>query len=138
MRQKHQSIPPVCTITRDQTLKLGMFPDWDRTCNILMYKTMLQPTEPPGQGHCSFVRKKSQLLLITSFLILFIHWEFQLNVSSTNYIIFYIFVFMPLYALFLTPSSELLHITNTPFIFVCSVFNFIHCEFNFAYYIFHI
>ena len=39
---------PVCPQTKHQTWTL-MCPAGDRTCNILSYGKLLQPTEPPGQ-----------------------------------------------------------------------------------------
>ena len=47
-------LPPVSTLTEDQTCKPGMCPDLAsnlQTCTLSVYGTMLQPTEPhwPGQ-----------------------------------------------------------------------------------------
>ena len=35
---------------------LPIHPDGDRTCNILVFEMMLQPSEPPGQGEKADVR----------------------------------------------------------------------------------
>ena len=44
-------LPPVCAPTGDWTYNLGMCPDWESNLQILVYGMMLQPAEPPGQGH---------------------------------------------------------------------------------------
>ena len=48
---------PVCAPSGHWTQILGMCPAWNLTCDLLVYGTMLQPTEPPGQGmnHLVFV-----------------------------------------------------------------------------------
>ena len=43
-------LPPIGTPTRGGTCNLGMCPDRNQTCNLLVYGKMLQPTDPPGQG----------------------------------------------------------------------------------------
>ena len=55
------------TPTRDQTRNLRMCPDWGWTRNFLVYGTMLQPTESPGEGTMfifmegGFKHKKAQV-----------------------------------------------------------------------------
>ena len=44
-------LTPIYSLTRDKTHNLGMCPYWNQTHNLLVYGTMLQPTEPPGQGY---------------------------------------------------------------------------------------
>ena len=45
----------VCAPTGDGTCNLGTCPARDRTLNLLVYGTMLQSTEPPGQGSNIFL-----------------------------------------------------------------------------------
>ena len=49
-------LPPVGTQTRDWTWNLGMCPHWNQTCNLLMYKRTLQPTEQPVQSKSHFLK----------------------------------------------------------------------------------
>lgn len=43
-------LPPAHPLTRDQTHTQVCALTWNRTHNLLMYGTILQPVEPPGQG----------------------------------------------------------------------------------------
>ena len=49
--------PPVHTLMGDWTWNLGMCPDRESNCKVLVYGMTLQPTEPPGQGiyHIFFI-----------------------------------------------------------------------------------
>ena len=48
-REKHQHERNIDVLLPVRALTGG------RTCNILVYRTMLQPPEPPGQGDTSFL-----------------------------------------------------------------------------------
>ena len=54
---------PTRAPARDRICNLGMCPDQDRGCNILVYGTTLQPPEPPGLARASLV-----FLIIASYL----------------------------------------------------------------------
>ena len=43
-------LPSTRTLTKDPICKLGMCPDLGSKPSPLVYGTMLQPTEPPGQN----------------------------------------------------------------------------------------
>ena len=49
----HQ-LPPVCAPAGDPAPNLRMCSDWGLNPLRLVYGTMLQPTEPPGQGCLGF------------------------------------------------------------------------------------
>ena len=49
--EKHRSEPPMRAPTEDRPSNLGMCPDGESNPQSLVYGTMLQPTEPLGQGH---------------------------------------------------------------------------------------
>ena len=51
-------LPPTHAPIRDWTHSLGMCPHWNGTRNVLLYRMMLQPTEPPGQGYISILQKQ--------------------------------------------------------------------------------
>ena len=50
-------LPSICAPTGDQTYNLGCALTGDQICNFLVYRTMLQPTEPPGQGSHNLLTK---------------------------------------------------------------------------------
>ena len=56
-------LPPICALTRHQTCNLGICPDQNQTCNILVYRTMIQLTESPSQGswHSFFLSESCYL-----------------------------------------------------------------------------
>ena len=47
-RERHRSVAPRMHPDKRQTLNLGMCPDGDGTCNLLVRWTTPQPTEPPS------------------------------------------------------------------------------------------
>ena len=53
-------LPSVNALGRDQTCNLGMCLTRNWTHNLSVYGTMLQPTEPPGQGHTHSFRWQPQ------------------------------------------------------------------------------
>ena len=63
-------LPPTGALIRDRTHNLGMCPDLERSCNLLVYGWMLQPTELPGQGKC------------VCFLKITMHQQFYLTLST--------------------------------------------------------
>ena len=49
-------LPPLHTPSGDRTWNQGMRPDRDQTHKLLLQGTMLQPTEPPGQGKKTYFK----------------------------------------------------------------------------------
>ena len=54
--EKHPSIASHMLPDLDQSHSLGMCPDWESNCDLSVYGTMLQQTEPldPGQSKCLY------------------------------------------------------------------------------------
>ena len=57
VREKHRLVASHTWPTRDRFHKLGVCPDQDQTCKLLLYGTMLQPPEPLGQSVCPFLHR---------------------------------------------------------------------------------